>query len=124
MIYLPCPISKQLLLPRSTTAGSTSLAAFRSDPLIYIHLKGISDFPHQDNHGSKHVLPTYEGSFRSLPWPTTHKLSQLESLPFDIEPEIMQYSMVFFAEHVFTTKVGGSGPLRYPTLPSHGMPPI
>ena len=38
----------------------------------------------------KHLLLTSEGSSPSLPWPTSCKLSQLDCLHFNVEPEIMR----------------------------------
>ena len=58
---------------------------------------------------------SYEGSSPSLPWPTTHKLSQLESLHFDVKPEIMQ---VVFDEFLRGTCVHNEGRcFRSPPLP-------
>ena len=46
-----------------------------------------------------------------LPTLANHrKLSRLESLHFDVEPEIMQ--VVFDGLHAFIKKVGVSGPLH------------
>jgi hypothetical protein len=111
------------------------LSAFRSDSLIYLHLKGISDFPITtitEFGGLKHLrlsslhylgpFPTYEGLCPPYPGhpPTSYPNLNLFILMYNPR-SCRLYSTDFFAERAFTTKVSVSGSVRYLTLPPHKL---